>query len=95
MWSASSSTVIPTSSSVMSRWLRRSSSRPGQATTMSTPASRAATCRDWETPPKIVVVRRPDAAASGASGYLNKEQFGVGTLCRLWAERAPGSFATC
>ena len=37
----------------------------------------------------------PGAAASGASGYLNKEQFGVGTLCRLWAERAPGSFATC
>ena len=36
----------------------------------------------------------PDAAASGASGYLNKEQFGVGTLRRLWAERAPGSFAT-
>ena len=37
----------------------------------------------------------PDAAASGASGYLNKERFGVGTLRRLWAERAPGSFATC
>ena len=37
----------------------------------------------------------PEVAASGASGYLNKEQFGVGTLCRLWAERAPGSFATC
>ena len=37
----------------------------------------------------------PDAAASGASGYLNKEQFSVGTLRRLWAERAPGSFATC
>ena len=23
----------------------------------------------------------PDAAASGASGYLNKERFGVGTRC--------------
>jgi len=37
----------------------------------------------------------PTAAASGASGYLNKEQFSVGTLRRLWAEWAPGSFATC
>jgi len=37
----------------------------------------------------------PAAAASGASGYLNKEQFSVGTLRRLWAEWAPGSFATC
>ena len=36
----------------------------------------------------------PDAADSGASGYLNKERFGVDTLRRLWAERAPGSFAT-
>ena len=37
----------------------------------------------------------PDAAVSGASGYLNKERFGVDTLRRLWAERAPGSFVGC
>jgi two-component system, NarL family, invasion response regulator UvrY len=37
----------------------------------------------------------PDAADSGASGYLNKERFGVDTLRRLWAKRTPGSFAIC
>ena len=36
----------------------------------------------------------PGAVGSGASGYLNKERFGVATLRRLWAERVPGSFAT-
>jgi two-component system invasion response regulator UvrY len=37
----------------------------------------------------------PDAAVSGASGYINKELFCADTLRRLWAERAPGSFASC
>ena len=32
-------------------------------------------------------------AASGASAYVNKEQFGADTLRRLWAERDSGSFA--
>ena len=36
----------------------------------------------------------PEVAASGASGYLNKERFSVGTLRWLWAEQAQGSFAT-
>jgi DNA-binding NarL/FixJ family response regulator len=36
----------------------------------------------------------PGAVGSGASGYLNKERFGVATLRRLWTERVPGSFAT-
>jgi two-component system, NarL family, invasion response regulator UvrY len=36
-----------------------------------------------------------DAADCGASGYLTKERFGVDTLRRLWADRAPGTFATC
>ena len=34
----------------------------------------------------------PDAAASGASAYINKERFGVETLLRLWADRGSGSF---
>jgi pilus assembly protein CpaE len=36
----------------------------------------------------------PDVAASGASGYLNKERFGVEILRRLWEDRDPGVFAT-
>ncbi|HEY8044285.1 MAG TPA: response regulator transcription factor [Streptosporangiaceae bacterium] len=35
----------------------------------------------------------PAVAASGASAYVNKEQFGADTLRRLWEERGPGSFA--
>ena len=59
MWSASSSTVIWTASKLISRWRIRSSSRPGQATTMSTPPRSADTWRDCDTPPKIVVTFRP------------------------------------
>ena len=36
----------------------------------------------------------PAAAGSGASGYVNKERFGVDTLRRLWAERDSGTFAS-
>ena len=35
----------------------------------------------------------PGVAASGASAYVNKEQFGADTLRRLWAGRDSGSFA--
>jgi DNA-binding NarL/FixJ family response regulator len=35
----------------------------------------------------------PAVAASGASAYVNKEQFGADTLRRLWEGRGPGSFA--
>jgi two-component system, NarL family, invasion response regulator UvrY len=35
----------------------------------------------------------PGAADSGAAGYVNKEQFGVDTLRRLWATRESGTFA--
>jgi two-component system, NarL family, invasion response regulator UvrY len=35
----------------------------------------------------------PGVAASGASAYVNKEQFGADTLRRLWAERDSGSLA--
>jgi len=36
----------------------------------------------------------PDAAASGASAYLNKEKFGAEVLRRLWADRGERSFHT-
>ena len=67
MWSASSSTVTRTSSSVSRPCLMRSSRRPGQATTMSTPLASAFSWCFWETPPKITVVFRPAALASGAT----------------------------
>ncbi|HEX9354414.1 MAG TPA: response regulator transcription factor [Streptosporangiaceae bacterium] len=35
----------------------------------------------------------PGVAASGASAYVNKEQFGADTLRHLWAQRDSGSFA--
>ena len=71
MWSASSMTVTSTADSVQWPWPMRSSSRPGQATTMSTPRRRAATCGFWPTPPKTVRVVRPLASASGARASLD------------------------
>ena len=56
MWSASSSTVISTAPSEQWPWPIRSSSRPGQASTMSTPRRRPWTCGFWPTPPKTVRV---------------------------------------
>ena len=35
-----------------------------------------------------------DAAASGATAYVNKEHLAADTLRRLWAERDSGSFAS-
>ena len=66
MWSASSRTVTSTSLRLQCRCLMRSSSRPGQAMTMSTPARMAFTCGPWLTPPKTVVSFWPIAATSGA-----------------------------
>jgi two-component system, NarL family, invasion response regulator UvrY len=34
----------------------------------------------------------PDAAASGASAYVNKERFGADTLRSLWRSRGSGLF---
>jgi two-component system, NarL family, invasion response regulator UvrY len=34
----------------------------------------------------------PDAAASGARAYVNKERFGADTLRRLWQNRGSGMF---
>ena len=36
----------------------------------------------------------PSAAASGASGYVNKERFGAQTLRQLWENRSSGVFAS-
>src|SRR5260370_2755740 len=36
----------------------------------------------------------PDAAASGATAYVNKEHLAADTLRRLWAERESGSFVS-
>ena len=71
MWSASSSTV--TSTAPRSQWpcWMRSSSRPGQATTMSTPRRSPCTCGCWPTPPKTVRVVSPAVAASGIEGLLD------------------------
>jgi hypothetical protein len=35
----------------------------------------------------------PNVAASGASGYVNKERFGAEALRRLWEDRDSGVFA--
>ena len=35
----------------------------------------------------------PNVAASGASGYVNKERFGAEALRRLWGDRDSGVFA--
>ena len=65
MWSASSMTVISTASSETWPWPMRSSSRPGQATTTSTPRRIAETWGPWPTPPKTVREVRPRRCASG------------------------------
>jgi DNA-binding NarL/FixJ family response regulator len=36
----------------------------------------------------------PDALTSGASAYVNKEEFGPAVLADLWANRANGPFST-
>ena len=55
MRSASSSTRIETWSSLIWRWVQRSSRRPGVATRISMPALSAFTWWCWLTPPKITV----------------------------------------
>ena len=66
MWSASSTTLISTSSRWQCPCSMRSASRPGQATTMSTRLRSAVTWGFWPIPPNMVVTVRFMAAASGA-----------------------------
>ena len=88
MWSASSSTVISTFDSEQCPCLIRSSSRPGQATTMSTPRRSAVTCGFCPTPPKTVAtsVRPPrPAGRSAASIWPTSSRVGA----RISARGAP------
>ncbi len=63
IWSASSRTVIATSSRRTSpRWIR-SSSRPGVATSTSVPRRTWLDCRVIDMPPTTVVIRRPSTPA--------------------------------
>ena len=85
MWSASSSTVISTRSRCTMPCFMRSSRRPGHATMMSTPACSAVTWRLCATPPKMVVVVRPRAVASGlrvASIWVASSRVGASTRPR-------------
>ena len=67
MWSASSSTATSIEASVQLRRSIRSSSRPGVATTMSTPRSRVAIWRPSGAPPNTATVLTPSAWPSGSS----------------------------
>ena len=62
-----------------------------------------ATRRITATHPEVVVILcstydvgdlPPDAAASGARAYVNKEEFGAATLRRLWDARDAGTFSS-
>ena len=84
MWSASSSTVISTASSRAWRPCTRSSRRPGQATTMSTPRRSASICGLAPTPPNTV-----GGAQSRAPRRAAASRRGPGWPAHGWA-RAPG-----
>ncbi len=71
MWSASSMTVISTADRSASFCSIRSSSRPGQATSTSTPRCSALACGFWPTPPNTTVDVRPDAFSSILSDSCN------------------------
>ena len=85
MWSASSRTVISTPSRLMTPCFMRSSRRPGAATTMSTPASSAASWRRCGTPPKIVVTLMPTGSASilmVSASCVTSSRVGASTIPR-------------
>ncbi len=100
MWSASSSTVISTASRTAWPWPMRSSSRPGQATTMSTPRRRPQTCGPWPTPPKTVRGAQAEALrerrhrrvdlGGQLTGRREDERAGPPRLRPLPARREPG-----
>ena len=103
MWSASSSTVISMASRCKSPWPIRSSTRPGVATTISTPSRSACTWRVCDTPPKMVVTRRFMASAKGritAVIWVASSRVGARTNPsgrpprRLPPESSPASLAT-
>ncbi|GAV45563.1 hypothetical protein Saa2_08554 [Streptomyces acidiscabies] len=70
IWSASSRTVIRTSSRTQSPRSTRSLRRPGLATTTSTPRRSVSACRVMDRPPTTVVIRRLTAVAYGDSASV-------------------------
>ena len=93
MWSASSMTVTSTASSDTWPWPMRSSSRPGQATTTSTPRRSAETCGPWPTPPKTVREVRPRRWARGViASSIWATSSRVGARMSARGRRACGRF---
>ncbi|PSK57560.1 hypothetical protein B0E53_07003 [Micromonospora sp. MH33] len=91
IWSASSSTVISTSSSLQTPRSIRSPSRPGVATTISTPRRSASICRSYGTPPTAVFRKMPTALPSGTSASLTcmaSSRVGTRTRARGCSGRA-------
>ncbi|CAM5736635.1 hypothetical protein SALBM311S_06775 [Streptomyces alboniger] len=70
IWSASSRTVMVTSSSRQSPRSMRSFSRPGVATTTSAPPRSAPACLPIDIPPTTVAGRRPTERAYGVSASV-------------------------
>ena len=96
MWSASSRTVTDTSSRSTRPCPMRSSRRPGQATTTSTPAARAFSWGFWDTPPKTVVTLSETASARGPMVWAiwpASSRVGARTRPMGWPGRAMSSSA--
>ena len=96
MWSASSRTVTDTSSRPTRPCPMRSSRRPGQATTTSTPAARAFSWGFWDTPPKTVVTLSETASARGLMVWAiwpASSRVGARTRPMGWPGRAMSSSA--
>ena len=99
---ASSRTAVTSTLSRMT-WpcCMRSSRRPGQATTTSTPARRPCTCGFWPTPPKIVCEVRPKALAERGHGGVDLrdelarrgENQGTRSACQAAPARYPATEA--
>ena len=94
MWSASSSTEISMPASVQAPRSSRSISRPGVATTMSTPSRSRPICRGYGTPPYTVVTLTPTDRPSGVSTSATcwaSSRVGTSTRPRgAWPTARPG-----
>ena len=91
MWSASSSTTTSTRVRSAAPWSIRSISRPGVATTMSTPRSNALSCGPYGMPPATRVRLSPWIRASGASTSatcIASSRVGTSTRARAQPEGA-------
>ncbi len=85
MWSASSSTEISTADSVQARLSMRSISRPGVATTTSTPRFSASICLPYEAPPNTQASLSASDSPSGRSSsatWVASSRVGTNTRAR-------------